>query len=166
MRTKVWTYSPWLNIYLVYWKLPSGQWCPGLAWNSLWGQWEGTKLWGVRGSYYMRPEDWLWVRFWPKRWIGVGEVGQRCYMHWIRTSNHVPDDGISTVASIVDGLNAVGVLGTRYQARNINSSRLRGLLFGIFSWLAGLHRQLGRRTQTSTFKIHKSQPPSITTQDQ
>lgn len=40
----------------------------------------------------------------------------------IRTRGDVPDDGVSTVASVVDGLNAVGVLCPRYQARNVNDS--------------------------------------------
>lgn len=79
---------------------------------------------GKKGGCYTSARNWLRFKFWPK-W--------RCDMHEVRTRDDVPDDGISTVASIVDGLNAVGVLCTRYQARDINPSCLRGLLFGIFS---------------------------------
>lgn len=61
------------------------------------------------------------------KWVRTG-MGTR-----LRTRDDVPDDGISTVASIVDGLNAVGVLCAGYQTGNINSSCVRGLLFGIFS---------------------------------
>lgn len=89
-------------------------------------------------------------------------AGQRCWvmMSWVgpiktRTGHNLPDDGISTVVSIEDGLNAVGVLCTRYQPRNVNSSCLRGLLFRRLSCLAGEHRQLGSGTQTA--KVRKQQ---------
>lgn len=66
----------------------------------------------------------------------------------IRTGENVAGDGVSTVASVEDGLNTVGVLGSRNQAGNINSARVRGLFLGRFAFLAGEHRQLGRRRHT------------------
>lgn len=69
--------------------------------------------------------------------------------NWIRTSDNVAGDGVSTVASVVDGLNAVGVLSSRNQTGNINAPRVRGLFSGRLALLAGEHRQLGRRRQRS-----------------
>lgn len=40
----------------------------------------------------------------------------------IHTSDNVAGDGVSTVASIEDGLNAVCVLSSRNQVRNIYTS--------------------------------------------
>lgn len=69
--------------------------------------------------------------------------------NWIRTSDNIAGDGVSTVASIEDGLNAVGVLSSRNQTGNINTSRVRGLFSGRLAYLAGEHRQLWRRRQRS-----------------
>lgn len=54
--------------------------------------------------------------------ISADEVVQHRHGQRLRTRGDVPDDGVSTVASVVDGLNAVGVLCPRYQARNVNDS--------------------------------------------
>lgn len=66
-------------------------------------------------------------------------------MNQIRTSDNVAGDGVSTVASIEDGLDDVGVLSSRNQISDINTSRARGLIFGRLAFLAREHRQLERR---------------------
>lgn len=68
-------------------------------------------------------------------------------VNWIRTSDNIAGDGVSTVASAKHGLNAVGVLSSRNQTGNINTSRVRGLFSGRLAFLAGEHRQLGRRSK-------------------
>lgn len=60
----------------------------------------------------------------------------------IRTSDNIAGDGISAVLSIVDGLNAVGVLSSWSQTIYINTSRGRGFFSGRLAFLAGQHRQL------------------------
>lgn len=62
----------------------------------------------------------------------------------IRTSDSIAGDGISAVLSIVDGLNAVGVLSSWSQTIYINTSRGRGFFSGRLAFLAGQHRQLGK----------------------
>lgn len=66
----------------------------------------------------------------------------------IHTSDNVAGDGVSTVASIEDGLNAVCVLSSRNQVRNIYTSSVWGRFSGRLAYLAGEHRKLSRRRQT------------------
>lgn len=79
-------------------------------------------------------------------------------MNRIRTSDDVAGDGVSTVASVEDGLNRVGVLSSRNQAENLNLSRVRGIFSGRLAFLAGEDRQLGEKEagvqRSETSKIH------------
>ena len=61
-------------------------------------------------------------------------------MKKIRTSDNVASDGISTIATIENGLNWVGVLSSRNQIGNVNTSRVRGVFSGSLAFLAGEHR--------------------------
>lgn len=71
---------------------------------------------------------------------------------FIRTGHNVACYGISTVTSIEDGLNTVGVLSTRSQAQNVNASRVRCLLSRRLAILAGEDGQLGERSRRAEFR--------------
>ena len=66
----------------------------------------------------------------------------------ILTGDSGAGDGVSTIASVEDGLNAVGVLSSRYQAGDEKTSSVRCLFLGRLAFLTGEHRQLGRRRET------------------
>lgn len=67
----------------------------------------------------------------------------------IRTSDNIASDGASTIAAIVNRLNTVGVLSSRNQAHNVNTSRGGGLFSGRFTFHAGKHRQLEKRRKAT-----------------
>lgn len=93
-----------------------------------------------------------------------GCVFSSSQMKYRRTGDNVAGDGVSTVAAVENGLNAVGVLSSWEQTTNVNTPRVRGLFSRRFAFLTREHRKLRKKHCDQQILIKFSTVPKICSQ--